>query len=547
MQADFVTDAVKSVTDSLWIGLALAIMVAIIFLRSLKASSVILVTIPVTLSLTLIVLYATGQTLNIMTLGAIAAAIGLIIDDAIVVVEQIHRTHEEHPDEASLVLVQKAIHYLFPAMVGSSLSTIVIFLPFILMSGVAGAYFKVMTNSMIITLVCSFLVTWLLLPVMYLLFSKKERKKVKPHDIKEQKWVGFFINKSYISFLIMALLMAAVIFIFPNLQTGFLPQMDEGSIVLDYNTPPGTSLEETDRMLQQAEKIIVQHPDVQAYSRRTGTQMGFFITEPNTGDYLIQLKKERKKSTDEVTNDLRQQIESTQPALRVDFGQVIGDMLGDLMTSVQPIEIKIFGNDQNTLQQLSVQVANVVEKVPGTADVFNGITIAGPSINVNPNSVNLQQYGITPGNLQFQLQTALEGNVIGKVFDKNQMSDIRMLYPGNRILTLDEIKQLQVFLPNGQLQPLGSLVNVDIRPGAAEIQRQDMQSIGAVTARLENRDLGSTVKDIQQQIAAKVHLPQGYTIEYGGDYASQQQSFNELLLILIYWCVTGVWRNLVFV
>ena len=533
VQADFVTDAVKSVTDSLWIGLALAIIVAIIFLRSIKASSVILFTIPVTLSLTLIVLYATGQTLNIMTLGAIAAAIGLIIDDAIVVVEQIHRTHEEHPDESSLQLVQKAINYLFPAMIGSSLSTIVIFLPFILMSGVAGAYFKVMTNSMIITLVCSFFVTWLLLPVIYLLFSGKNRKKIKVHEVKEQKWVGFFIKRTYISLIIIGALVVAVIFIFPNLQTGFLPEMDEGSIVLDYTSPPGTSLEETDRILQQVEKIIVKHPDVQAYSRRTGTQMGFFITEPNTGDYLIQLKKDRKETTDDVINDIRQQIESTQPALRVDFGQVIGDMLGDLMTSVQPIEIKIFGNDQNTLQQLSEQVADVVENVKGTADVFNGITIAGPSINVAPNSVNLQQYGVTPSNLQYQLQTALEGNVVGSVFDKNETSNIRMVYPGNRTLTLDEIKNLQVFLPSGKLGPIRSLVNANITPGAAEIQRQDMQSMGAVTARLENRDLGSTIKDIQQQVAAKVHLPQGYTIEYGGDYANQQQSFNELLLILI--------------
>src|SRR3954454_8501079 len=268
VQADFVNESIKSVTDSLWVGLALAIFVAIVFLRSLKASSVILVTIPVTLLLTLIVFYATGQTLNIMTLGAIAASIGLIIDDAIVVVEQIHRTHEEHPDESSLSLVQKAIHYLFPAMVGSSLSTIVIFLPFVLMSGVAGAYFKVMTNSMIITLVCSFFVTWLLLPVIYLLFSRSNGKKIKVHEVREQKWVGFFIKRTYISFIIIGALIVAVIFIFPNLETGFLPAMDEGSIVLDYTSPPGTSLEETDRMLQQVEKIIVNHPDVQAYSRR---------------------------------------------------------------------------------------------------------------------------------------------------------------------------------------------------------------------------------------------------------------------------------------
>src|SRR3954469_1266464 len=364
VQADFVNESIKSVTDSLWVGLALAIFVAIVFLRSLKASSVILVTIPVTLLLTLIVFYASGQTLNIMTLGAIAASIGLIIDDAIVVVEQIHRTHEEHPDESSVTLVQKAIHYLFPAMVGSSLSTIVIFLPFVLMSGVAGAYFKVMTNSMIITLVCSFFVTWLMLPVIYLLFTREGKKKnsnaktEKAHSVKKQKWVSFFITRPYISFIIIVGLIVSIVLIYPQLETGFLPEMDEGSIVLDYTSPPGTSLHETDRILQQVEKIIVADSDVQAYSRRTGTRMGFFITEPNTGDYLIQLKKDRSASTDDVIADIRQKIESTQPALQIDFGQVIGDMLGDLMESVQPIEIKIFGDNNERLHDLSEQVGS---------------------------------------------------------------------------------------------------------------------------------------------------------------------------------------------
>jgi len=539
VQADFVNQSVKSVTDSLWIGLALAIFVAIIFLRSLKASSVILVTIPVTLLLTLIVFYATGQTLNIMTLGAIAASIGLIIDDAIVVVEQIHRTHEEHPDESSVTLVQKAIRYLFPAMVGSSLSTIVIFLPFVLMSGVAGAYFKVMTNSMIITLVCSFFVTWLMLPVIYLLFTREEKsKKVKvkteeAHSVRKQRWVSFFITRPYISFVIIAGLIVSIVLIYPQLETGFLPEMDEGSIVLDYWSPPGTSLEETNRILQQVEKIIVNEPDVQAYSRRTGTQMGFFITEPNTGDYLIQLKKDRDRTTDEVISDLRQKIESTQPALRVDFGQVIGDMLGDLMASVEPVEVKIFGSDQHRLQQLSKQVASIVENVKGTADVFDGITIAGPSINVEPNSTNLAQFGITPSVLQTQVQTALEGTVVGTVYDKNQLTNIRMVYPGNRTLSVNDINQMQIFLQNGTLKPISSLANVQINPGEAEIQREDMQSMGVVTARLENRDLGSVMKDIQQQVSSKISLPQGYAIVYGGAYAQQQQSFRELLIILI--------------
>ncbi len=537
IQADFVNDSVRSVTDSLWIGLGLAIIVAIIFLRSLKASTTILITIPVTLCLTLIVLYAIGYTFNIMTLGAIAAAIGLIIDDAIVVVEQIHRTHEEHPDETTLTLLQKAIHYLFPAMVGSSISTIVIFFPFVLMSGVAGAYFKVMTDTMIITLACSFLVTWIGLPVIYLLLSGSKphtiKKSIRPHEVRQQKWVSFFIRRPAISIVMIAALCFLIFFILPKLQTGFLPDMDEGSIVLDYASPPGTSLEETDRMLREVEKQILSVPEVAAYSRRTGTQMGFFITEPNTGDYLIQLKKNRKRSTEEVTSEIRQKIESSQPALRVDFGQVIGDMLGDLMTSVQPVEIKVFGDDQQKLHELSKQIAEVISNVHGTADVFNGIVVAGPSVSIVPDYGRLAQFGITPANLQLQVRNALEGNIVGGILEKEQVSTVRMVYAGSPKMSVTEINNLQVFLPNGRLSPISYLAKVQVNEGDAEIQRENLQSMGIITARLENSDLGTVMKDIQQQVASKVSLPSGYHISYGGAYAAQQQSFKELLMILI--------------
>lgn len=536
VQADFVKESIKSVTDSLFMGLALAILVAIIFLRSLKASTVILITIPVILCLSIICLYAIGQTLNIMTLGALAAAIGLIIDDAIVVVEQIHRTHEEHPEEPTNLLVKKALNYLLPAMVGSSLSTIVIFLPFVLMSGVAGAYFKVMTDTMILTLVCSFFVTWIALPVIYLRFSRNKntiKKRKAEHHVHNQKWVGFFITKPYLSLLIIAALVFSVYYIFPKLETGFLPEMDEGSIVFDYNSPPGTSLEETDRILREVEKILVKVPEVEAYSRRTGTQMGFFITEPNRGDYLIQLKKSRTKTTEEVISDIRKKVESTQPALRIDFGQVIGDMLGDLMTSVQPIEVKVFGNDQATLQTLSKKIADIIGKVEGTADVFDGIVIAGPSINIEPNYSAMAQYGITASNLQFQMQSSLEGNLVGTVYDKDQLSNLRLIYPGSKTLSVADIEKTPIFLPNGKLHPINQLASVHIKSGDAEIQREDLQSMGVVTARLENRDLGSTIKDIQKSITANIVLPQGYAIVYGGSYADQQQSFKELLIILI--------------
>lgn len=535
VQADFVNDSIKSVTDALWIGLVLAIIVAIIFLRSWKASTVILITIPITLSLTMFVLYAMGQTFNIMTLGAIAAAIGLIIDDAIVVVEQIHRTHEEHPEESSKTLVQKAINYLLKAMVGSSLSTIVIFLPFMLMSGVAGAYFKVMTDTMIITLICSFFATWILLPIVYLLLSSgnKKEKNLQHHDVKERKWVGFFIRKPLFSYAFIVMLIILTTIILPNISTGFLPEMDEGSIVLDYNSPPGTSLEETDRELKEVEKIITSTPEVQAYSRRTGTQMGFFITEPNRGDYLIQLKKNRGKTTNEVTDDIRSRIDASGLPLTVDFGQVITDMLGDLMSSVQPIEIKVFGTDQKVIEDYSKKIAAIVEKVNGTADVFDGIVIAGPSMVVTPKLSVLAQYNISLPDFQNQLQANLDGNVAGNIFDNVQYTPIRLLYNEKSNQSLSDINNSMIALPNGTLKPLSEFATVSVVTGSAEVNREDLQTLGIVTARLDNGNLGGTIQEIQNEINHKIKLPSGYSVVYGGAYAEQQQSFKELLIILV--------------
>jgi multidrug efflux pump subunit AcrB len=531
-QADFVSDSISSLKDVLWIGLLLAIFVTIIFLRSFKASSVILITIPITLGLTLIILYALNYTFNIMTIGAIAAAIGLIIDDAIVVVEQIHRTHEENPTENSFTLVTKAVKYLFPAMVGSSLSTIVIFLPFALMGGVAGAYFKVMTDTMIITLVSSFLVTWIGLPVIFILFSKEEHAvKHSSKELKQRSWVYFFIHKPWISFVFVILLIMSAIFILPKLPSGFLPEMDEGSIVLDYASPNGASLDATDKMLKIVDQILQKTPEVESFSRRTGTQMGFFITEPNRGDYLIQLKKKRNKTTDEVSNEIRTKIESTLPALRVDFGQVIGDMLGDLMASVQPVEIKIYGDDPVKLTQLADSVSNIISNINGLADVFNGITIAGPSINLEPKVANLAQYGLTPSDFQFQMQIKIEGVVAGNILEKNRLVDIRMLEAPGQV-SFNNLKKNFIFLPDGKLKPIDEFANVVVTKGVAEIDRENLKEMIAVTARLNNIDLGTALKEIQNVLQKKLVLPQGYQIIYGGAYAEQQQAFKELLLIL---------------
>jgi multidrug efflux pump subunit AcrB len=533
-QAEFVNDSIGSLRDVLWVGLLLAVLVTILFLRSWKASAVVLLTIPVTLSLSLVVLYLAGYTFNIMTIGAIATAIALIIDDAIVVVEQIHRTHEEHPEESSFKLVTEAIKYLFPAMLGSSLSTIVIFIPFIIMSGVAGAYFKVMTNTMIIVLSCSFFVTWICLPVLYVLFSKEKHTVIeKTKQVKHRGFIAYFITRPVYAVAFLLVLAGIVIYLFPKLPSGFLPEMDEGSIVLDYKSPPGTSLEETERMLHKVETILAETPEVEAFSRRLGTQMGFFITEPNYGDFLIHLKKKRDKTTDEVSDDIRQQIEKTLPALRVDFGQVIGDMLGDLMTTAQPVEVKIFGDDQEVLKRLARKTAEIVEKVPGTADVFDGITIAGPEIFVEPKSDKLALYNLDPTALQFEIQNKVEGNVVGGILERDRVADIRTVEGNNRNPSFEELKNSQIMLPNGKLKPVSEFAELKLHPGVAEIDRENLKPMIAVVARLNGRDLGSVLHDIQKEIKSKVALPAGYTIEYGGAYKEQQTVFQDLLIILV--------------
>lgn len=532
-QAEFVKTSIRSIIDVLWIGLALAIIVVLLFLRSYKAGSVLLITIPMTLALTFISMAFIGYDFNIMTIGAIAASIGLIIDDAIIVVEQIHRTHEEFPDKKPKELVGKAISFLFPSMVSSSLSTIVILIPFELMTGVAGAYFKILTETMIITLVCSFIVTWLGLPVIYLLFSKNKARSesAEVHLVKSRPWIEIFIKRPYISIAFVVVLILGLALMLPKLQTGFLPQMDEGSIVLDYNSPPGTSLEETNRMLNEVDHILETTPEVKTYSRRTGTQMGFFITEPNRGDYLIELKTKRNKKTDEVSDDIRRRIEKTLPALTVDFGQVITDMLGDLMSSVQPIEIKIFGDNNQKLQALSKQVADSLKTINGTADVFDGIVVAGPMLRILPKEEKLKQFGLNPGDLQAQTETYISGLVIGSIPEKEQLTNIRMIFPQNNKTPIEEMKNAKVCTGTGDYIPVSEMADFSIQSGVTEIERENLQTMGVVTARLNNRDLGSVMKDIQQKVG-KINLPGSYQIEYGGSYAEQQQSFSELLKIL---------------
>ena len=549
IQSNFVNDSIKSVRDSILIGLLLAVFVVVLFLRSFRASMTLIFCLPIVLGITLSTLYAIGYTLNIMTLGALAAAIGLIIDDSIVVIEQIHQEEKEKAEETKGDKISQAIRLLFSAMVGSSLSTIVIFLPFALLSGLAGAFFRVLAATMVITLIASFLVSWLALPVIYNFFKSKKAKahQPDPDKIKKKKagWLPFFISNPWVAFIFVALLIVSVVLILPHLQTGFLPDMDEGSIVLDYKSPPGSSLDETDQILKQVEKIIQSIPEVESYSRRTGTQMGFFITEPNVGDYLIQLKKKRKRTVYAVMDEIRARIEASQPALEIDFGQVLGDILGDLSGTAQPIEVKLFGNDPLQNQDKAQQIGEVMRNINGVADVFNGIVIAGPSVIVIPKQEELAKYGLTPVDLQKQVALQLQGTEVGNLPENALYITLRMRYPNPQSNNLDRMQHMQIFLPNGMVKPMTQFADIVTESGVAEIDRENLQPFVDITARLDNRDLGSAVKEIQQKIKAEVPLESGQHVEYGGDYKQQQQSFSELLRILLIACLL-VFATLVF-
>ena len=545
-QSAFVTNSIDSVLRSIYEGLFLAIVVVILFLRSFRASLNIIFIIPVTIALTFIVLHFAHITLNIMSLGAIAASIGLIIDDAIVIIEQLHRMHEEDPKKDKYSIVKETMKMFFPAMVGSSLSTIVIFLPFVMMSGVAGSFFKELTLTMEITLVCSFVATWLGIPALHLLIGYKPHKKtLKDHadpatPEKPKLWwlIWFFKNPLYaIGFVV--LLIASSILLINKLQTGFLPELDEGSIVLDYIAPTGTTLDASDAILREVDKVVLNHPDVETYMRRTGTNMisgismASGITPPNYGDYLIQLKPGVKRKTDDVIAELREKAMTVAPALEIEFGQRIADLLGDLIGRPQPIVIKIFGSDQQKLQALALGVQDNLKKVNGVADVMNGIIYDGPSVTIVLDETKLAQYKITPLDFQTQLRIYNEGFQVGQVQEGEQMLQIFLRSTKFVNNSVDLIKNQLIFSPNGSTRPLSFFAKVNITLGDPELNRENLKSEIEVTARLDNRDMGSAISEIKQVISKNILLPNGYYIEFGGTYAEQQSSFNELLLILI--------------
>lgn len=539
-QAQFVSDSVNGTRDAIIIGVVLAALVLLLFLRNVQFTLVAVAAIPVTVALVGLALGITGQTINLMTLAGIAAALGLIADDTIVVIENIE-SHHSRGDVADPT--EHGAAELRPALVGSSLSTIVILLPFALLSGVVGAFFKPLALTMALALVISLGVAMVAVPVALSLLRHRAPRAAKSPGLVGRAIgqrlrdgyagiVGLFVHRGFLSVILTAALVGIAWVFYGRIGTDFLPAMDEGSIILDYWSPPGTSLSETDAMLREAERVIMSLPDVASYSRRTGTQLGFFITEPNRGDYVIKLKpRAQRRGVDEVIDELRTRIAAVEPALNTDFGQLLEDNIGDLTGGEpQPIDIKIFGSDPAILEQKAEQVARIISDVSGVEDVFNGITIAGPALQVRVNPVAATRFGLTTQSIAAAVEPAITGTVAGQIRIGDRMYDLRVLSPGTA--PLDELR-IRAGPPSNALVPLSAVATVSTGTAEAEIDRENLKTFLGVTARLSGRDLGGAMADIRQRLGRDLRLAPGMAVEYGGLYAQQQQSFRSLLYVLL--------------
>jgi cobalt-zinc-cadmium resistance protein CzcA len=539
-QARFVTDSVHGTWDAILIGVVLAGLVLLVFLRTFRLTLVAVAAIPLTVAIVGLALGITGQTINLMTLAGIAAAIGLIADDAIVVVENIerHRAEGRAGDP-----VERGLTDLLPAIVGSSLSTTVILLPFALLAGVVGAFFKPLALTMALALGVSFLIAALVVPVTIGWIGLGPERPAAPVASSEggapsrflrgyERVVTACIHHGGLTAAALGACIVVMAVLYRSVGTDFLPQMDEGAIILDYWTPPGTSLTDTDAMLDEAEKIIRALPDVTSYSRRTGTQLGFFITEPNRGDYVITLKpRGERRDIETVMDDLRVRIQAAEPAIRTDFGQLLEDNIGDLTGGVpQPIDIKIFGTDPAQLEAKARQIAQILDSVRGIEDAFDGIVIAGPALDIRVNASAAARYGLSTTDIHAAIEPAVTGTVVDQISVGDRLYDLRVFTRHEG--ALGDLPVRAASAP-AALIPLSAIATIGTGAPEAEIDRENLKTFIGVTARLSGRDLGSAIADIRSRIARSVRLAPDMTIQYGGQFQQQEDSFRGLFYVLL--------------
>jgi CzcA family heavy metal efflux pump len=545
-QSLLVRESINSVRDSILIGLLLSVVILYAFLRNWGTTFVAILVIPVTVLVTFLAMWLAGLSFDLMTLGGVAAAIGLVIDDAIVVVENIY-THMAR-GQSRREAVQSAVSEITVPIIGSTITPVVVFLPLTLLTGVTGVFFRSLALTMSVALLTSLVLALGFTPVLAERFVKAKAKDAGEDEGEEEETGGRFLSaiiRRYESVLGVALdnrwivvvtivvVLAGSYLLYRSLGSEFLPEFDESAFVLDYVAPAGSSLSETDRILRHVEEMLLKTPEVESYSRRTGLEMGLFVTEPNIGDFAVKLKPGHKRATADVISDLREQIAEAEPVLEVEFVGIVPDVIGDLQGNPEPIEVKLFSEDAAALQSKADEVEAAIKNVPGVVDTFNGVTISGPAITFKVDPLRASQFGVTANDIAATLTTAMSGDAASSILQNDRLITVRVIFPADVRTSLDKVKALQVRSTAGQLFRLDQVADVEYEEGQAEIERENLRHMVAVTGRLEGHDLGTAIGQIRSQLAKDVKLAPGMTVEYGGLYQEQQSSFRELATALI--------------
>ena len=537
-QSDLITASEYSTRDAVLIGIVLAAIVLLAFLRDWKVTLIATLTVPAVLAATILLLYVLKMSFNIMTLGGMAAAVGLIIDDAIVMVEHIVRRARGSAEGDSRSRVLRAASEFTNPLAGSSAATIVIFTPLAFLSGVTGAFFKALSLTMAASLIISFFVAWLAVPILCASLLRRDSKIDRPgaftqrvHEVYREN-MQRLLHRPRVVFLFLIPLLLLGFLAFKNVPSGFMPVMDEGGFILDYISPPGTSLAETDRLLRQVETILQETPEVQTYSRRTGLQLGGGVTEANTGDFFVRLKPFPRRGIEEVMDGVREEIETHVPGLQIELLQLMEDLIGDLTSVPQPIEIKLYSDDEATLHTLAPKVADTISKVKGVIEVKPGIIPAGDALNIQVDRIKVGLEGMDPDAITKALDDFLTGNVTTKIQQGPKLIGVRVWIPRDARETMRDIDNLLLRAPDGHLFPLKRVATLTPLSGQPEIMRDDLKRMVAVTARISGRDLGSTVRDVKRALARSNVIPNNVLYRFGGLYEQQQIAFRGLTLIL---------------
>ncbi|HTM57730.1 MAG TPA: efflux RND transporter permease subunit [Candidatus Udaeobacter sp.] len=536
-QSDLVHASVISVRDGLLVGALFAIAVVALVLGSLGLGLLGAIVLPGSIALTLLGFALTGQSLNMMTLGGIAAAVGLVLDDAIVVVEHLAHRVAHAGDRFNM---PEAMGEILPVLTGSSLCTIAIFIPFMFLGGVTGAFFRVLALAMALMLGSSWLLCVTLVPLIARLRAPRapadEPRPSRIRRLRERassqfdRLADYAARHAWVGLIPPLVLIALLVPLKMTLGTGFLPEMDEGSLILDFITPAGTSLDETGHMLAPIEREIARTPEIESWSRRTGDQLGFFITEPNTGDYVLRLRAKRSRSSDDVAEDLRHRIESVAPAVEIEFGQLVEDVIGDLTTNPEPIEVRLFSEDRKLIEQRARQASEIISGVRGVVDVKSGVVVSGPILSIVP-SQGAVRLGLAPEDVTRATEPLMAGIDAGSIPRGARQWPVRVVLP-RPAGGPDALSDARVPVAPGRWVRLGDVARLRVDPGETEIARDNQRTMVHVTGRLEGRDLGSAVAEIRGRLAHGLSLPADGRVEYAGLWAEQQSSFRGLLGVL---------------